>query len=120
MTFAIDANIMIYAVDDMSPYQPAAKKFFERVANRPEQADVFWPSAIAYLRVVTAGERERSGPHCWDVHAVAMPIGNLVSDAHLVAPMVEKGVRTIRSHNRDFRRCPSMRVRDPLEAPERR
>lgn len=149
MTFAIDANILIYAADDTSPFQPAAARFFERVAVGPELAYVFWPSVMAYLRVttrstvfqhplsqsralenidrllalpyvVTTGEREHFWRHFRDVHADALPTGNLVSDAHLVALMLENGVRTIWSHDRDFRRFPAIRVRDPVEDPETR
>ncbi|HVA87249.1 MAG TPA: TA system VapC family ribonuclease toxin [Candidatus Saccharimonadales bacterium] len=147
MTFAIDANILIYAADDSSQFQPAAARFFERVADGPELAYVFWPSVMAYLRVTTrstifrhpltqaralenidrllalpsvvsTGEREQFWQHFRDVHADAMPTGNLVSDAHLVALMLENGVRTIWSHDRDFRRFPSIRVRDPIEEME--
>ena len=49
--------------------------------------------------------------------AVAMdatPTGNLVSDAHLVALMRENEVRTIWTHDRDFRRFSGIEARDPF------
>ena len=147
MTFAIDSNLMIYASDEASEFQPAATRFFERVADGPELAYVFWPSVMAYLRVatrstvfrhpltqaralenierlldlpyvVTAGEREHFWQHFRDVHVDAAPTGNLVSDAHLVALMLENGVRTIWTRDRDFRRFSSIRVRDPFDPRE--
>ena len=55
--------------------------------------------------------------------------GNLVPDAHLVALMRQHGVRTIWTHDRDFRKFNGIRVVDPFaqrdipvpgpEAPER-
>lgn len=40
--------------------------------------------------------------------------GDLVSDAHIVALMHRHGVRTIVTHDRDFRRFDGVRVRDPF------
>jgi uncharacterized protein len=144
VTAAVDANIIIYASDDASPLQERATRFLEQVGSGPELVYVFWPTAMAYLRVVThpsifrhplpyvdalgnvddllalpsirtAGERERFWREYREVHLDAMPAGNLVSDAHLVALMRENGVRTMWSHDRDFRRFPSIRLRDPFD-----
>lgn len=40
--------------------------------------------------------------------------GNLTFDAHTAALMHEHGVRTIYTHDADFRRFPSLEVVDPL------
>ncbi len=40
--------------------------------------------------------------------------GNLVPDAHLVSLMLENGVRTIWTHDRDYRRFKGIEVRDPF------
>jgi hypothetical protein len=40
--------------------------------------------------------------------------GNLVSDAHLVALMVQNGVGTIWTHDRDYRRFSGIEARDPF------
>ncbi len=40
--------------------------------------------------------------------------GNLVPDAHLAALMLEHGVRTIWTHDRDFRKFPNVEVREPV------
>jgi uncharacterized protein len=43
------------------------------------------------------------------------PRGNLVPDAHLVALMVEHGVSTIWSGDRDFRKFSGITVKDPFD-----
>jgi len=42
------------------------------------------------------------------------PTGNLVPDAHLVALMLENGVRTIMTRDRDYRKFRGITVRDPF------
>ena len=44
----------------------------------------------------------------------ALPSGNLVPGAHLVALMLENDVRTIWTRDRDYRRFPRIEVRDPF------
>ena len=40
--------------------------------------------------------------------------GNLVPDAHVAAILFQHGVRTLYSNDRDFRKFPSLEVRDPF------
>ena len=40
--------------------------------------------------------------------------GNLVPDAHIAAILLQNGVRTLYSTDRDFRKFPSLDVRDPF------
>jgi predicted nucleic acid-binding protein len=49
------------------------------------------------------------------VAAEADARGNLVPDAHLVALMVENGVRMIWTRDRDCRRFRGIEARDPFE-----
>ncbi len=42
--------------------------------------------------------------------------GNLVPDAHVTAILFQHGVRTLDSKDRDFRKFPSLDVRDPFVA----
>ena len=69
---------------------------------------------LARPHVRTAGE----GEAFWRVFAAvsddALPSGNLVPDAHLVALMLENDVRTIWTRDRDFRRFSRIEVRDPF------
>ena len=48
------------------------------------------------------------------VTAGAPTRGNLVPDAHLAALLRHHGVRTLYTHDRDFRKVPFLVVRDPL------
>jgi predicted nucleic acid-binding protein len=40
--------------------------------------------------------------------------GNLVPDAHVAAILFQHGVRTLYSNDRDFRKFPSLELRDPF------
>ena len=40
--------------------------------------------------------------------------GNLVPDAHLAAVLRQNGIRTIYTHDRDFRKFDFLEVKDPL------
>jgi toxin-antitoxin system PIN domain toxin len=40
--------------------------------------------------------------------------GNLVPDAHVAAILFQHGVRTLYSNDRDFRKFPSLDLRDPF------
>lgn len=149
MSYTVDVNVLLYASNDESPLIRQAKAFLERMAQGPEMAYLFWPTVMAYLRIATHPSifrrpvpRERAlanierlldrpyvqtageGGGFWrayrEVDEDAKPTGGVVSDAHLVALMIENGVRTIWSHDRDFRRFPSIRVRDPFREPDSR
>jgi uncharacterized protein len=143
LSFTFDANVLLYASDETSPWHAPARDFLDRVAAGGELVYLFWPTAMAYLRVAThpaifdaplapavaAGNVERllalphvrtSGEHdrFWNAYRRiaddADARGNLVPDAHLVALMVENGVRTIWTHDRDFRRFSRIEARDPF------
>jgi toxin-antitoxin system PIN domain toxin len=143
VSYTVDANVLLYASDESSPLHGAARAVVERLARGPDIAYLFWPTVMAYLRIATHPaifDRPLSGteairnveqllnrPHVqvpgeqdgfWDryreVARDARPSGNLVPDAHLVALMVENGVRTIWTHDRDFRRFAGIEVHDPF------
>lgn len=144
MSATLDANILLHASDERSPLQAQALEFLRAVAQGPELLYVFWPTAMAYIRVAThpavfdsplplataianvgrllalphvqtAGESERFWERFTDVASDSDPRCNLVSDAHIVAPIIENGVRTIWTHDRDYRRFGGTRVRDPFD-----
>jgi uncharacterized protein len=144
MSYTLDANLLLYASDDSSKYHDRAHAFLQSVAGGPEIAYVFWPTIMAYLRIAThSGIFSRPlpldsaianvdalirQPHVQTVAestrfwtafrglaADAAPSGNLVPDAHIVSLMLEHGVRTIWTHDRDFRRFRDIDVRDPLD-----
>ena len=143
MSLTVDANVLLYASDDSSPREAAARALLETIAAGPELTYLFWPTIMAYLRIAThpavfsrplaaadaianieallnrphvraPGEQPEFWPRYRAVADDAAPMGNLVSDAHLVALMLQNEVRTIWTHDRDFRRFKGIEVRDPF------
>jgi hypothetical protein len=144
LSFTFDANVLLYASDETSGYHPQALAFLGGVASGSEIVYLFWPTVMAYLRIAThpaifdkplppadavanvdrllalphvqtAGEQDRFWPSYRRLAGDADARGNLVPDAHVVALMVENGVRTIWTHDRDFRRFSAIEARDPFE-----
>jgi toxin-antitoxin system PIN domain toxin len=140
MSFAVDANLLLYASDLSSPRQPKAYEQLHRLAQGPEIVYLFWPVLMAYLRISThssifsaplSAEEVMDNvsallalPHVrcpgenagfWDVYeqigAGQNIRGNLVPDAHVVALMRQHGVTVIWTDDRDFRRFEGITVR---------
>jgi uncharacterized protein len=143
VSVTVDANVLLYASDESSPFNSRASALLSDLADGPELVYLFWPTVMAYLRisthpavfesplapdvavanvdgllarphVQTAGEQTRFWERFRSVAAEAAVRGNLVSDAHLVALMSENGVSSIWTHDRDYRRFPGIDVRDPF------
>lgn len=143
MSFAIDANLLLYASDEASPFHERASRLLDEIAIGPELAYLFWPTAMAYLRIAThpaifarplshadarsnletllalphvqaVGETDAFWRRFTEVADDVRPTGNLVPDAHIVALMLEHGVRTIWTRDRDYRAFSGIRVKDPL------
>jgi toxin-antitoxin system PIN domain toxin len=144
MSYALDANILLYASDEDSPLHARSLEVMTRAARGPGIVYLFWPAIMAYLRlathpsvfrrplsvaeatanvealigrphVQTPGEQERFWQRYRDVATDVAPAGNLVPDAHLVGLMLENGVRTIWTHDRDYRLFRGIEVHDPFE-----
>jgi hypothetical protein len=144
VSVTVDANVLLYASDESSPFAPVASELLRDLARGPEIVYVFWPVAMSYLRIAThhaifrqpltpaealanieallglshvrsPGEADRF----WDLFRrssdEAGVRGNLVPDAHLVALMRENDVGAIWTHDRDFRRFDGIEVRDPFD-----
>lgn len=143
MSFTFDANVLLYASDETSTYHAQARAFLEQVASSDDLVYLFWPTVMAYLRIAThpaiferplrpvdavtnverllalthvqtVGEHDRFWASYLRVAGEADARGNLVPDAHVVALMVENGIRTIWTHDRDYRRFPGIETRDPF------
>ncbi|MEW6059906.1 MAG: TA system VapC family ribonuclease toxin [Actinomycetota bacterium] len=143
MSVTLDANLLLYASDEATPFHERARQLLVQVAAGPDIVYLFWPTVMAYLRLAThpavferplppenavanveallalshvqsPGEQERF----WEVYRRvaddADARGNLVPDAHLVSLMIENGVRAIWTHGRDYRRFSDIEVRDPF------
>jgi uncharacterized protein len=144
VSVTLDANILLYASDAASPRHERALDVVEAIAAGPELAYLFWPTIMAYLRIAThpaifdrplpaqtaidnveallsrpnvraPGEQPTFWPRFRSVAADAAPTGNLVPDAHLVGLMLENEVRSIWTHDRDYRRFKGIEVRDPFD-----
>lgn len=143
MSTTLDANILLYASDETSPFHERAKELLAELAAGPAIVYALWPTVMAYLRLSThpsvfarplspeeaTGNIERllrrshvqspgEQEGLWDVYrGVAADVdarGNLVPDAHLVSLMTQNGVRTIWTHDRDYRKFTGIEVRDPF------
>lgn len=143
MSFAIDANLLVYASAEGAPQHAAASAFLRDCVRGPEVFYIAWPTVMAYLRLVThpkilraplsAAQAEQNiasllaVPHCrtlceqegfWPVYldctqGVAMR-GNAVPDAHLAAILKQNGVTRLYTSDRDFRRFDFLKVIDPI------
>lgn len=142
MSVTIDANLLLYASDATSPRRPTAAALLEGLAAGPGLVYVFWPVAMAYLRIAThpgvfehplapdlaranlggllARPHVRSPGETTDFWGVFLDTveddvvrGNLVTDAHIAALMRLHGVVTIWTADRDFRRFADITARDP-------
>lgn len=49
----VDANILLYAVDEHSPFHTRAVAWLERALNGPQRIGIPWQSYWAFLRVAT-------------------------------------------------------------------
>lgn len=143
MSYTIDVNILLYASDRTSPFHEAAGAFMRDRPRDPDILCLTWPVIMAYVRLAThprmfTAPMSQSAavdnvaalmrmPRCRVVtepddflaayREVAVDVaarGNLVPDAHLAALVRAHGVRTIYTHDRDFRRFPFLDVVDPV------
>ncbi len=143
MSVTVDANVLLFASDAGSPRQPRALDVLRRHVEGRELLYLFWPVALAYLRIAThpsvfdhplspadatgnlrglierpnvrtPAEDERFWTTLEETILATTARGNLVPDAHVVALMRAHGVRTIVSHDRDFRKFPGIEVVDPF------
>ena len=143
MSFALDANILLYASDTSSPHFKRAKSFIELCIAQREVFCVGWPTVMAYLRIATHPavfdhplspkdamaniETLLNLPHArflseeegfWGAYRATtgeVPTrGNLVPDAHLAALLRHHGVKTLYTHDRDLLKFAFLDVRDPL------
>ena len=138
----IDANLLIYAVNEQAPLHRKAKAWMETTLSGPETVGLSWAVLLAFLRLTTrAGvfkspltvdssldvidswlnqpavvTIEPTAQHFRILRDLIAPVGtggNLTSDAHLAALAVEHGA-ILCSTDADFARFPRVRWRNPL------
>ena len=64
----VDANLLLFAVDELSPWHRAAARWLTNVLNGPRRVGLPWPSLGAFLRISThprAAERPLQPAEAW-------------------------------------------------------
>jgi toxin-antitoxin system PIN domain toxin len=138
----VDANVLVYASNEADPAHRACRSLVERLAAGPELVYLFWPTLMAYLRIVTHARilpqplapsdamANVSGllalPHVrapgegdgfWKLYQVTAgnhPRGNDIPDTHLATLMRQHGASIVYTRDRGFRRFNGIEVRDPI------
>jgi uncharacterized protein len=137
----VDANVLLYAVNDSMPQHAHAKRWIEHALNGNEAVGFAWLVLLAFVRLATLpvlfpmpleadtaldlvddwlGARPAVVVHPTARHAPVLrrllsdsgTAGNLVSDAHLAALCIEHNAR-ICTFDRDFNRFPGVRAFAP-------
>ncbi len=140
----VDANVLIYAIDEDSPQHPPAREWLEQAFAGFEPIGLPWIVLLAFVRLVTrpaivrhplpaaaalayvdewlslpAVQPVSPGPGHWAVLrtllATAGTAGNLTTDAHIAAQALELAA-PICSADRDFLRFPGVKLVGPFVA----
>lgn len=138
----VDANILLYSIDEDSPFHRPARDWMRDALNGPRRIGIPWQSVWAFLRIVTNPRAQvipLSPSEAWehvddwlDAPATWMPsagpghrevlqsllVGKdlragLVSDAVLAALCIEHGLSVV-SADSDFARFPEITWINPL------
>lgn len=144
MSYALDANILLYASDTTSEFHARALTFLEDCAEDDEVLVLAWPTVMAYLRIAThpaifdhpLGADEAlanvenllrlpqvrvlsEGPEFFALYReladAHAPKGNLVPDAHLACLLRSNGVKTLYTLDHGLRRFDFLRVERPWD-----
>lgn len=140
----VDANILLYAEDALSPNHEAAREWWDAQLSGSEPVALCWPVLTAFIRIGTNARLHRhplllseavdrvqswldqpcvSVIHPTETHWLALQrmlvsgkaTGNLVSDAHLAALAVEHHC-VLCSTDADFARFRGLKWKNPLES----
>jgi hypothetical protein len=138
----VDANLLLFAVDEASPFHEAASRWLAGMLGGPRRVGLPWASLAAFLRISThprAATHPLSPSEAWsyvedwlsaDVAWIPQPTerhagvlgtlivnyqlrGNLISDAQLAALAIEHGL-TVCSADTDFARFREIRWENPV------
>ena len=144
MSYAVDANVLLYASDRSSRRHASALRFLEGRAADPDLFCLAWITLMAYLRISThprvfaeplsptealgnveallrlprvrvLSEADGFLETYRDVTDGIAVRGNLVPDAHLATLLRQHGVLTLYSADADLRRFRFLDVRDPFD-----
>ena len=138
----VDANLLLYAVDESSHHHGVAKPWLEERLSGPETLAFAWAVLLAFVRLAThprvfdapltleealdlvdswlaqpcATVVEPTDRHSQLLRELLAPLGtagNLTSDAHLAALAIEHGAELC-SADADFTRFPRVQWVNPL------
>ena len=138
----VDANVLLYAVDEQSPFHASARGWLDSAINGVERVGIPWVSLMAFQRIIThprATTNPLSPGEAWqfvtewlDADQVWIPTpgarhrdilgtllvsadarGNVGTDAHLAALALEHGTG-ICSFDSDFARFNGLQWIQPL------
>ncbi len=138
----IDANLLLYAVDEASPHHSPAHRWLTASLNGERRVALPWLSLAAFVRIATnprASANPLSSSEAWqfvrdwldcdvtwipnptDHHAAILGRlicqydlrANMITDAHLAALAIEHGL-TVYSADTDFARFSELTWNNPL------
>ena len=138
----VDANILLYAVDEASPFHPAARQWLEDALNGPRRVGLPWQSLTGFMRIATnprAVPDPLAPDDAWDIVEAWLDArnswipqpgsghreilgrlvrdlrlsANLVPDAALAALCIEHGLAVV-SADSDFARFTEVSWINPL------
>ena len=140
----VDANLLLYARDELSPFHDRARPWLEAALNGPVRVGLPWQSLIAFMRVSTRANAPNpltpsdaldqvndwlGAPAAWlpvetrdharvlaDLISRHQVDGRLIHDAHLAALAMCHGVE-IFSADADFARFTEVRWSNPVADP---
>ncbi len=145
MSFVVDANILIYGINQDSEFNAGAKKFIEQCAVIDEPWFMPWPVISAFIRISThpailphplsTPQAVAAMDQILELPNVVMPgedggnlwkrfskeistlhcKGNVVTDALIVCIMREHGITKLYSKDRDFLKFRGIKVIDPID-----
>lgn len=137
-----DANLLIYAHNDLDPLCDQAKKWWKDLVTGGERIGLSWQVILAFTRITTHHRLFPSPFTVSEVNSIVEELlsfdnvflinpssdhfrlfsklldevgtgGNLVHDAHLAALAIENRAM-LHSHDRDFQRFSGLKLHDPI------
>lgn len=137
----LDANILIYAFSETSPYREASATWLEEALERREELALPWLTILAFLRITTGPAYERNSslatavarigelleqsnvrvmealPGHWrafsELLEASQATRNLINDAHLAALALAHGA-ALCTNDRDFTRFAGLKIVNPV------
>ena len=137
----LDANVLLYAIDDASLHHEQALSWLDASLAGTEAVAFAWVALLAFIRIATGAvvfprplsiDEATEQVDAWLAAPAAVVVqptprhatllrgllrdtgtaGNLTTDAHLAALALENGADVV-SYDRDFARFPGIRHRLP-------